>query len=177
MPEALHRAQPTHPNCQHANIGFRNLTMSHEVVPPPGESAPGMEYPSALAALYDRQIFAIIPIEGGFEVREQGRDEYFVRLLPEQLRELGEEIIALADSGLAAVSPAAEVIREPEPQPEPAAAEPAPPPTEGHTISIPSGIWDARVTQEFQARIARLESADAPEKSTPPKQIKPWIKP
>ena len=57
--------------------------MSDSNQPQPGESVSGMEYPSALAALEDRQIFGIVPIEGGFEIREKGRDEYFVRLLPE----------------------------------------------------------------------------------------------
>lgn len=142
--------------------------MSHELAPPAGDSSPGIEYPSALAALEDHQIFAIAPIEGGFEVREKGRDEYFVRLLPEQLCELGEEIIALAVSAMVPPRKAEPAI---------IAEEPAPPPTKAHTITIPAGIWDARVTQEFQARIAKLERVESPQKATTPNTIKPWIKP
>ena len=147
--------------------------MSHESVSQSGDSTPGLEYLSALAALEDRQIFAIIPIEGGFEVREKGRDEYFVRLLPEQLRDLGEEIMVLATSATVPSSKLAEVL----PHVETSAEEPAPPPTKAHTITIPSGIWDVRVTQEFQARIAKLERIESPSKATTPNQIKPWIKP
>jgi hypothetical protein len=148
-------------------------TMSNEFEAKAGESAPGIEYATALAALEDRQIFTIAAIEGGFEIREQGRNEYFVRLLPEQLRELGEEIIALSDAALNQSNASAEAT----PPAEVRAVEPPTPETKGHTISIPSGIWDARVTQEFQARIASLEKAEAPSKAMPPKQIKPWIKP
>ena len=131
--------------------------MNQHMEPSPGESAPGIEYASALAALEDRQIFAITPIEGGFEVREQGRNEYFVRLLPEQLRELGEEIIALSQSG--DWRPASEL---PDPAAEPEAGEPVSPAVRGHTITIPPGIWNVRVTEEFQARIARLGEAASP---------------
>jgi hypothetical protein len=147
--------------------------MTHEFEPQCGDSAPGIEYPSALAAVEDRQIFAITPIQGGFELREKGRDEYFVRLLPEQLRELGEEIIALAASAVVPSSKMQEVL----PGAKQSAAEPATPATKAHTISIPAGIWDARVTQEFQARIANLDKVESPQKPTPTKQIKPWIKP
>jgi hypothetical protein len=147
--------------------------MNNAAEPQSGESSPGMEYPSALAALEDRQIFSIAPIQGGFEIREQGRGEYFVRLLPEQLRELGEEIMAVAQTALEAPAPMSKN------SPEPVLADeiPAPPPARGHTITIPSGIWDARVTQEFQARIAKLENVTSPKASTPTDRIKPWIKP
>ena len=149
--------------------------MSHDVVPPSGDSSPGLEYPSALAALEDRQIFAITPIDGGFEIREKGADEYFVRLLPEQLCELGQEIIALATSALA------QSMKEPEVMPEPERVAdvptPVPAPVKSHTITIPPGIWNVRVTEEFQARIAKLGMVEPTEKPIPPKQIKPWIKP
>ena len=147
--------------------------MNNAAEPQSGESSPGMEYPSALAALEDRQIFSIAPIQGGFEIREQGRGEYFVRLLPEQLRELGEEIMAVAETALEAAAPAPEMA----PEPAPATSATEPPPTRGHTITIPSGIWDARVTQEFQARIAKLDNVVSPQKPAAPRPIKPWIKP
>jgi hypothetical protein len=147
--------------------------MTQEYVPQCGDSAPGLEYPTALAAVEDRQIFAITPILGGFELREKGRDEYFVRLLPEQLRELGEEIIAMAISAMLEPSKAAEAV----PAAPPRAEEPTSPATKAHTISIPSGIWDARLTQEFQARIAHLEKVESPQKPITPQQIRPWIKP
>ena len=147
--------------------------MNNQAASQSGESAPGMEYPSALAALDDRQIFSITPIPGGFEVREQGRGEHFVRLLPEQLRELGEELIALAQTTVETPTPT------PGASPEAARLDEvaAPPPTKGHTITIPSGIWDARVTQEFQARIANLEKVVSPKATPPTDRIKPWIKP
>ena len=147
--------------------------MNNTAEPQSGESSPGMEYPSALAALDDRQIFSITPIQGGFEIREQGRGEYFVRLLPEQLRELGEEIMAVAQTALEAPVP----VPAAAPEPAPTADAPEPPPSRGNTITIPSGIWDARVTQEFQARIARLDSVVVPQKPAAPKPIRPWIKP
>ena len=143
--------------------------MSESENPQPGDSMFGVEYPSALAALEDREIFAIAAIAGGFEIREKGRNENFVRLLPEQLRELGEELIALA-----AASPAP--APEPTSETAPAASTESAPATRGHTITIPSGIWDARVTQQFQERIARLEQAEAPAKPAT-RPIKPWIKP
>lgn len=135
-----------------------------------------MEYDSALAALEDRGIFAVLRIEGGFELREMGSDQNFVRLLPEQLAKLGEEMITLAT---AAVTSAAET---PSPEPPPPAppempSEPPPAASRGKTIVIPPGIWNMRVTEEFNARIAKLEQADAIKTAEPPNTIKPWIKP
>jgi hypothetical protein len=159
---------------QTTNLTDRNKPMSHESDYQPGDSVFGIEYPSALAALEDRQIFAVAAIEGGFELREKGRDQYFVRLLPEQLRELGEEIVALATAALDATASHALDVQ---PGGANGSQVPAPPGAEGHTIPIPAGIWNARVTEEFQARIAALERAESPSNATPPKQIKPWIKP
>ncbi len=147
--------------------------MSHEIEPQSGDSASGLEYPSALAALEDRQIFAIAPIEGGFEIREKATDEFFVRLLPEQLQELGEEIIALATSATVRSDKIASELSVADKE----TPNPAPTPAKSHTITIPSGIWDARVTEQFQARIAKLERIDSPSKATTPNPIKPWIKP
>ena len=55
-----------------------------------------MEYETILDALKENRIFEIERIDGGFEITE-GCDQYFrVRLTPEQLKALGEELMALA---------------------------------------------------------------------------------
>ena len=80
--------------------------------------------------------------------------------------------MAVAQTALEASAPVPEMA----PEPPPSRAEPEAAPSRGHTITIPSGIWDARVTQEFQARIAKLDSVVAPQPAAP-RPIKPWIKP
>ncbi len=72
--------------------------MSNESSQPDLPAAADREYDSALEALKEHRIIEITPIEGGFEVREGCARHFSVSLTPEQLRGLGEEIMALADS-------------------------------------------------------------------------------
>ena len=143
-----------------------------------GDSSPGIEYASALAALEDRAIFVVTRIEGGFELRELGNDQNFVRFLPEQLAKLGEEMITLATT---AMTQEAQVQPPPPPEPQPAPANlpsgASPAATRGKTITIPPGIWNMRVTEELSSRISRLEQADPIKIEVPPNKENPWIKP
>lgn len=144
-----------------------------------GDSSPGLEYESALAALEDRGIFLIVRIEGGFELREMGSDQNFVRLLPEQLAKLGEEMITLATTAMtqeATVQPPLPPL-EPPPAPANHPSDASPAATRGKTITIPPGIWNMRVTEELSSRISRLEQADPIKVTVPPNKVKPWIKP
>jgi hypothetical protein len=55
-----------------------------------------VEYDTLLEALADQRVMTIEAKEGGFEIREKCDNYFSVRLTPDQLRELGEELIAIA---------------------------------------------------------------------------------
>jgi len=55
-----------------------------------------VEYETLLEALADQRVMTIEVKDGGFEVGEACDNYFSVRLTPDQLRALGEELIALA---------------------------------------------------------------------------------
>ena len=146
--------------------------MSNDTTQPDGTDR---EYESALEALKENRIIDITPIEGGFQVRECCAKHFMVSLTPEQLRGLGQEIISLADS---AVAPPEEAQAAAD---DGTVDENLPAAMKGKTITISPGIWQMRMTEEFQARLVRLEKAENPKEPAkepaPTKNLKPWIKP
>ncbi len=147
--------------------------MSNDSTPPEPTSEANREYESALEALKAHRIIEITPIEGGFQVREACARHFSVSLTPEQLRELGQEILALADSA----EPAA-AAKSQDSAPAGGASEEIPTPAmKGKTITISPGIWQMRMTEEFQARLVRLGKKEPPKEADATKKVKPWIKP
>ena len=55
-----------------------------------------VEYDTLLKALEEQHVMTVEAYDGGFEVYEACDNYYSVHLTPEQLRALGEELIALA---------------------------------------------------------------------------------
>ena len=55
-----------------------------------------VEYDTLLKALADQRVMTVEAKEGGFEIGEACDNYFSVRLTPDQLRALGEELVALA---------------------------------------------------------------------------------
>ena len=67
-----------------------------------------VEYETMLEALANQRVMTVEAKDGGFEVGEACDNYFSVRLTPEQLRQLAEELIALAHTSNAEVSDGAD---------------------------------------------------------------------